>query len=219
MLATHRRPMLRRLAPALLSFLFCSAAFAQSLRSEDRPSQEPGFRVMTHPAEHHLKRGKPFNGDVRTLPQTPPTKFERPEFEQREITPVPYPGTAIVPQSSAAPSAEIPAISGPAPSPRASFEGLDFTNWGAGHPPDTNGDVGPLDYIQTINTSVGIYRKSDGVRLAAFTFNTLMSQGSFGNLCDTNNFGDPVVVYDTFEDRWIVTDFAFTTSGGHFVAP
>ena len=33
--------------------------------------------------------------------------------------------------------------------------------------------------------------------MAAFTFNTFMSQGAFGNLCDTNNFGDPVVLYDT----------------------
>src|SRR5262249_289927 len=33
-----------------------------------------------------------------------------------------------------------------------------------------------------------------------------------GNFCDTRNFGDPVVVYDTFEDRWIITDFAFTSS-------
>src|SRR5205814_6195178 len=32
---------------------------------------------------------------------------------------------------------------------------------------------------------------------------------------DTNNFGDPVVVYDTFEDRWIVTDFAFTLDGSN----
>ncbi len=46
-----------------------------------------------------------------------------------------------------------------------------------------------------------------------------MSQGSFGNLCDTNNFGDPVILYDTFEDRWVVTDFAFQLSGGAVVAP
>src|SRR2546428_755942 len=91
----------------------------------------------------------------------------------------------------------------------ADFAGLDFANWGAGHPPDTNGDVGRDYYIQTINTSIGIFRKSDGVRVAAFTFNTFMSQGHFGNLCDTNNFGDPVVLYDTFEDRWVITDFAF----------
>ena len=99
--------------------------------------------------------------------------------------------------------------SAPAPAPVASFDGLDYATWGAGHPPDTNGDVGPTYYIQTVNTSIGIYRKSDGFRVAAFTFDTLMSQGQFGNLCDTDNFGDPVVVYDTFEDRWIITDFAF----------
>ncbi|HLN81545.1 MAG TPA: hypothetical protein VK392_10175 [Thermoanaerobaculia bacterium] len=110
----------------------------------------------------------------------------------------------------------IPSLAVPAPSPIASFEGLDFANWGDGHPPDTNGDVGPEYYIQTVNTSIGIYRKSDGVRVAAFTFNTFMSQGNFGNLCDTDNFGDPVVVYDTFADRWIITDFAFQldTHGG-----
>src|SRR5207248_5018193 len=106
-----------------------------------------------------------------------------------------------------------------APPTIANFAGLDFQNWGAGHPPDTNGDVGPNHYIQTINTSVGIYDKGTGTRLAAFTFNTLMSQGHFGNLCDSNNFGDPVVVYDTFEDRWIITDLAFILSGGNIVAP
>jgi hypothetical protein len=76
--------------------------------------------------------------------------------------------------------------------------------------------VGPEYYIQTVNTSIGIYRKTDGVRVAAFTFDTFMSQGNFGNLCDTDNFGDPVVVYDTFADRWIITDFAFqlNASGG-----
>ncbi len=88
-----------------------------------------------------------------------------------------------------------------------------------GHPPDTNGDVGPNYYIQTINTSIGVFRKSDGVRVAAFTFNTFMSQGNFGNLCDTNNFGDPVVLYDSFEDRWIITDFAFQLVSGNVVNP
>jgi len=102
-----------------------------------------------------------------------------------------------------------PGPSAPAPAPAFSIDGLDFANFGNGHPPDTNGDVGPTYYIQTINTSVGIFRKSDGVRVAAFQFNALMSQGNFGNLCDTNNFGDPVVLYDSFEDRWVITDFAF----------
>lgn len=110
-------------------------------------------------------------------------------------------------------------LAAPAPGPLSSFEGLAFgdscggSQCGDGHPPDTNGDVGPTYYIQTINTAVGIYDKSSGVRVAAFTFNALMSQGSFGNLCDTSNFGDPVVLYDTFADRWVITDFAFQVLG------
>jgi uncharacterized repeat protein (TIGR01451 family) len=44
-----------------------------------------------------------------------------------------------------------------------------------------------------------------------------MSQGAFGNLCDTDNFGDPVVLYDSFEDRWVITDFAFQLDGSNNV--
>jgi hypothetical protein len=185
-----------------------------------QPVEAPTFRVMSHPREERLVRGHSFNGDVRTLPQVPPEKFERPELEEPKILPVPYPGTAPASPSqpaSAAGGTRFP--SAPAPALSNSFEGLDFTNWGAGHPPDTNGDVGPQHYIQTINTSVGIYDKTSGTRLAAFTFNTLMSQGTFGNLCDTANFGDPVVLYDTFEDRWMITDFAFSLSAGNPIAP
>jgi hypothetical protein len=181
--------------------------------------QVPTFQVMSHPREHRLQRGRSFRGDLRTLPQIPPEKFERPEFEEPKVAPIPFPGTAFAPAQSAATSGtSAPSASNPAPSPSANFDGLDFANWGAGHPPDTNGDVGPTYYIQTINTSIGIFRKIDGVRVAAFTFNSFLN-GHFGNLCDTNNFGDPVVLYDTFEDRWIITDFAFVLSGGNPAAP
>ena len=107
----------------------------------------------------------------------------------------------------------------PAPAPDSGFDGLDFANWGAGHPPDTNGDVGPTYYIQTINSSIGIFDKSTHARVAAFTFNAFMSQGHFGNLCDTDNFGDPVVLYDSYENRWFITDFAFKIDGGGNVNP
>src|SRR4029453_806879 len=156
--------------------------------------------------------------DVRTLKSTV-VKKERPEHlapgeagEGREASADPgaSPPAAIDPS----------AISAPAPSPDSSFPGLDFANWGQGHPPDTNGDVGPTYYIQTINVSIGIYDKSNGNRVAAFTFNSFMSQGKFGNLCDTDNFGDPVVVYDSFENRWFITDFAFKLdASGNVVNP
>mgnify|MGYP003352320102 CR=1 FL=1 len=37
--------------------------------------------------------------------------------------------------------------------------------------PDTTGDVGPNHYIQAVNTSLAIFDKGTGTRLAAFTFN------------------------------------------------
>ncbi|HZF08262.1 MAG TPA: carboxypeptidase regulatory-like domain-containing protein [Thermoanaerobaculia bacterium] len=176
----------------------------------------PGPLPFGHPTETALTRAGSTTRDLRTLPYIPPTKEERPELEDPELNPVMLPGG---PPQVAVPSLPVPVPSAPAPAPIMNFDGLDFANWGAGHPPDTVGDVGPVYYIQSINSSVGIYLKSTGVRVAAFTFNTFMSQGAFGNLCDTNNFGDPVILYDSFEDRWFITDFAFTTAGGAVVNP
>jgi hypothetical protein len=157
-----------------------------------------------------LKAARPFDGDLRTLPYVAPVKRERPELEPPGVIRRPYPGT----ENTTGPAPLAPIVpKAPAPAPIITFDGLDFATWGGGHPPDTNGDVGPNHYIQSVNTSVGIYNKSTGALITAFTFNTLMSQGNFGNPCDANNNGDPVVLYDTFEDRWIISDLAFVPQG------
>jgi hypothetical protein len=122
-------------------------------------------------------------------------------------------------------AAQTSAPAAPVPSPGSgsgagNFFGLDFAHFGDGWPPDTNGDVGPVYYIQTVNTSIGIFRKSDGALIAGFSFDALMGQGNFGNACDNQNFGDPVVVWDSAADRWIITDFAFAVNAqGSPVAP
>ncbi|MCM3871481.1 MAG: carboxypeptidase regulatory-like domain-containing protein [Pyrinomonadaceae bacterium] len=196
-----------------------------SLQGNEQTVPARGDNVSLKPKEERLIKAHSFNGDLRDLPRRKPVKRERPELEGPEPNPTFYPSTP--PTSVTTPSAgprvpdlNAPAPAVPAPPPGIVFEGLDRENWGAGSPPDTNGDVGPTYYIQSVNTSVGIYRKSDGFREAAFTFDTLMSQGNFGNLCDTDNFGDPVVLYDTFDDRWILTDFAFLTDvGGNVLSP
>ncbi|HTS73439.1 MAG TPA: carboxypeptidase regulatory-like domain-containing protein, partial [Gaiellaceae bacterium] len=192
-----------------------------------RKGSLPKAVVRSRPRELHLTRahGKVF--DVRKLHGTV-VKQERPErqapgFTENELNP----RTARAPVAKAGglpqridPSGIAPkSAAAAAPSPDSSFDGLDFANWGAGHPPDENGDVGPSYYIQVVNTSIGIYDKTNGNRVAAFTFNSFMSQGHFGNLCDTNNFGDPVVLYDSFEDRWFITDFAFALDGSGNVSP
>ena len=203
---------MKRLVLASLAAILCAAATTTSAQVDvetDEDAPVPFERAQDQkPLELHLQRGRSSNIDLRNLPQTPPTQRERPE---REIDPHPVelPGGP----RAIEPTGQNPVPSAPAPAPNITFDGLDRANFGQGYPPDTNGDVGPTYYIQTINSSVGVFRKSDGVRVAAFSFDTLMAQGSFGNLCDTSNFGDPVVLYDTFEDRWVLTDFAFSLDG------
>jgi len=183
-------------------------------------NQNPERPIDVKPREERLIKAHEFKGDLRRLPRTRPPQRERRELEPPEMNPRFYvPPGGVSPQSQTpeqGPSIT-PQANAPAPPPANVFEGLDRLNWGAGSPPDTNGDVGPNYFIQTVNTSVGIFRKTDGFMEAGFTFNTFMSQGNFGNLCDTDNFGDPVVVYDTFEDRWIITDFAFKLDGNNDV--
>jgi len=181
--------------------------------SEDGKAVRPGGPVPAlRPLELQLKRGASKRFDLRALPARRPVPREKPERDGPEPHPV-----ELETNNSEAPPANIPVVpptpNPPAPSPNIVFEGLDREFWGAGSPPDTTGDVGPQYFIQAVNTSVGIYDKA-GNQQAAFTFDTLMSQGAFGNLCDTDNFGDPIVLYDSFEDRWVLTDFAFQTDGG-----
>jgi hypothetical protein len=167
------------------------------------------------PVQRQLTKAPGHVSDVRRLPQTRPRQKERPELPEPPTNPILVAAHSELPADR--PSQLVPTAV--APAPLIVFEGLDRFNWGSGSPPDTQGDAGPTYYIQAVNSSVGIYRKSDGFREAAFTFDTLMSQGAFGNQCDTENFGDPVVLYDTFEDRWVLTDFAFTLDGGGNVNP
>src|SRR5262249_60071074 len=102
-----------------------------------------------------------------------------------------------------------------APTTGGNFAGLSFNSNGAGWPPDPNGDVGPKYYVQTVNTSVGIFDKTTGQQAAAMTFNDLIT--GTGTPCDTDNQGDPVALYDPIGDRYIVSDFAWTNfSSGPF---
>jgi IPT/TIG domain len=172
-------------------------------------SGDPTARAEERPVPQALTAVKPqhFRGDLRGLPAVRPAKQEE-HLEPQEPENVPGP-------SAGDPLLQTEATSTPAPAASSSFAGLDFAHWGAGWPPDTNGDVGPTYYVQTVNTSIGIFRKSDGVRVAAFTFNTLFGQSPTGTPCDNLNQGDPVVVYDPIGDRWVISDFAWSnyTSG------
>ncbi|HXU33268.1 MAG TPA: HYR domain-containing protein, partial [Thermoanaerobaculia bacterium] len=102
------------------------------------------------------------------------------------------------------------------PAPSLTFDGINSTSGIL--PPDTNGDVGPAHYVQTTNsstsaiTAVGVFDKTTGALLApAFSMATLFSSLGAGDPCAANDDGDPIVLYDSFADRWLISQFVIGT--------
>ncbi len=83
---------------------------------------------------------------------------------------------------------------------------------GGANPNDTNGDVGPNDYVQMINSQFRIYDKQGNPRAAAAAINTLWTSVNPADTsaCATQNAGDPIVLYDNMADRWLLSQFAQT---------
>jgi hypothetical protein len=90
------------------------------------------------------------------------------------------------------------------PAPLVNFEGVNNVNGVL--PPDTNGDIGPNHYVQTVNLSFAIYSRTGALLFGPANLNTLWS--GFGGPCQTTNNGDPIVLYDQLADRWLISQFA-----------
>src|SRR5712692_11718526 len=77
-------------------------------------------------------------------------------------------------------------------------------------PPDTNGAVGATQFVQIVNVTYAVYNKSTGaVELGPALINTIWA--GFGGLCETENRGDPVVLYDHLAGRWLISQLAFSS--------
>lgn len=138
--------------------------------------------------------------DVLTLPRTPAVKNPRLEAPRAHAVKEVEGATTAPAQTEPSPAS--------GPSLTVNAPGLDYAHWGAGHPPDTSGAVGPNQYVQTVNTSIGIYSKS-GNQLNAFTYNTFFSRFHSGTPCDNQNGGDPQVIFDRPSNRWIIGDLSY----------
>jgi len=90
------------------------------------------------------------------------------------------------------------------PAPIQNWEGIN--NIAGVYPPDPNGDVGPNHYVQTVNLHFAVYSKTGALLLGPVTNNTVWS--GFGGACQTSNDGDPIVLYDSIADRWLLSQFA-----------
>jgi hypothetical protein len=82
-----------------------------------------------------------------------------------------------------------------------------LTNWagqtgGGSCPPDPSGAVGTTHYVQMVNaTPFKIFNKTTGAQMG-----TIRNLGSLWVPAVTN-YGDPIVLYDKYADRWFLAQF------------
>jgi hypothetical protein len=110
--------------------------------------------------------------------------------------------------------------SGPLGPPIANFDGIclpfgppcDQASSCGCLPPDTNGEVGATQFVQAVNSDFAVYSKSGQVLRAATPIDALWSGTS--SECAVHDDGDPVVVYDQFAGRWLISEFVALPGAG-----
>lgn len=95
-----------------------------------------------------------------------------------------------------------------APTILSGFEGLG--NLSGALPPDSDGGIGINHYVEWVNLKLAIYSRTGTLVYGPVDGNTLFA--GFGGPCETQNDGEPVVLYDQLAHRWFVSQFAVSTS-------
>jgi len=206
----------------LIGAIFCLGALAVALFAQTksaRPTQQSDRSVGAQDAPGtqtpdvvRLMGPVIQNNDLRSLPYVAPNA----EIEEKRLTRYPHPEIPSPTNQSAYPRFEtlVKQIAPPTPTmpaPLLTFDGMNSSQSGCFClPPDTDGDVGPNHYVQSVNSSIKIFDKSgnplngpNGTTYNSF-FLTLV-----GTPCSGFNNGDGFVFYDHQANRWVVSDFAF----------
>src|SRR5947209_3585231 len=94
------------------------------------------------------------------------------------------------------------------PVPIRTFDGIPFPGVGCNcAPPDTNGAVGPTQYVQIVNEGYQVFDKATGNSvLGPNSISSIWS--GFGGVCQSGGKGDPVMLYDHLANRWLISQFA-----------
>src|SRR6266545_832698 len=103
------------------------------------------------------------------------------------------------------------------PAPLLTFEGMsnqdNFNVFGFRlNPPDPNGEVGPNHYVEMINLVFAVYDKAGNLLVGPVDTGSLWAGFPVSDCTDPS--GDPVVLYDQFMDRWLLSQF--TTRGPEY---
>jgi uncharacterized repeat protein (TIGR01451 family) len=92
------------------------------------------------------------------------------------------------------------------PSTAANFEGIGNVDFVL--PPDTTGAVGPNHYVQWVNLSLAVFDKATGTMLSGWPKHGNVVWQNLGGPCASANSGDPIVLYDHLDGRWLLSQFA-----------
>ncbi len=192
----------------LLGILLCFAGITIVLLAQPRnPSGQAG---NSHPIVRAQFRGVlpvvkfDISPPLRSMKPLPWKQCTLRENENRDIVP-----PLAAPFGPVVPDPVVQRVMGKIgiPGPIISFDGN--SNLCGCSPPDPNGAVGPNNVVTMANLHFQIFDKSGNSLFGPAANNTLWS--GFGGDCQTDNSGDPVVLYDQLADRWILTQF--TASG------
>jgi hypothetical protein len=195
----------------LLGIGFAMRIEAAEVPRQQRPLVRPSIKNDTSPALR----------DIEPVPPSPQSGIR--EIPIRRLPPQQEPETPDQEGAPRDPVIQDEHGSALLPSPIQSFEGLsNAVNQqvvgGKVVPPDPNGDVGPNHYVQWVNLTAAVFNKSGTLLAGPIPGNGLWR--GFGGLCETENRGDPIVLYDRLADRWLLSQFAFATdANGNPIGP
>jgi hypothetical protein len=187
-------------------------------QAQSRPrSAAPAANAPSGPNVMRLVGPVRLDQDLRTLPYVP----NEAEIGERQLRIFPFPlsGGRAGSRASAYPQFQslLEKIVRPVPTmppPVLTFDAMYQAQTQCRcMPPDTNGDVGPNHYVQSVNVRLAIYDKNGNTLLAPTTFNSFFAP-LVGTPCSNQNRADPFVFYDHMADRWVISDLAFVSDPG-----
>ncbi len=92
------------------------------------------------------------------------------------------------------------------------FNGVGYSGM-SGSPPDANGAAGDTQYVQWVNSDLGVFSKSTGtLELGPVQANSIWN--GFGGPCQNTNGVDGIVLYDKIAARWVISRHAKNSNTG-----
>ncbi|HNV09291.1 MAG: hypothetical protein IPK54_05115 [Dokdonella sp.] len=190
--------------------IFLGAASLLSLGAQAASPQPEILRAVrsdvSAPMRDIIRNLPPEQAKDATAPHYIPNIFIKPSASANQWAVPDYSGVQRTPSGS------------PSPAIGANFNGIgNPTACGSCIPPDTNGDVSDVHFIQWVNSKWAVYNKSTGAVVQAPVAGNSFFVG-FGGKCETTNAGDPIALYDQQAQRWVMSQFVTSTPYAQCVA-